>query len=193
MGLANNIIDGITEIVNQYEKIIVIEDDIVTSRFFLKYMNDALEIYKNVERVMAVSSYFWVRDKSALPETFFFSIFSCWGWGTWKRSWNLFERNPQKLIKDFSKQTIYKFNVENSMDLWQQVIDNFKGKISTWAIFFVASIFKNNGLVLYPKFDLCSNEGLDGSGIHCECSTKYKFSLYDKKISCFTNDIKAFL
>ena len=70
-GLARNIMDGVTEIVNQYGKIIVLEDDIVTSKYFLKYMNDALTLYKDFPQVMSVSGYMYPIEKENLPETFF--------------------------------------------------------------------------------------------------------------------------
>ena len=88
-GLARNIITGVTTIINQYGKIIVLEDDIVTSKFFLRYMNEALTKFEHTSDVMSVSGFMAPIDKSGLPRTFFMPWFECWGWGTWKRSWDL--------------------------------------------------------------------------------------------------------
>jgi len=41
-GLGKNIIDGVTEIVATYGKVIVLEDDLVVSPYFLEYMNEGL-------------------------------------------------------------------------------------------------------------------------------------------------------
>ena len=166
-GLARNIIDGVTSIVNKYGKIIVLEDDIVTSKYFLKYMNDALKIYEDEPQVMAVSGYTANIRLSDVPETFFLPWTSCWGWATWKRVWDNFERNPEKLIAQFTKEDIYKFNLDNSYNFWAQVVDNANGKLFTWAVFFYATVFAQDGLVLYSAKNLSKNIGFDGTGEHC--------------------------
>lgn len=72
-GLAKSIISAVTEIVGKYGKIIVLEDDIITSKGFLRYMNDALSIYQTQDKVMHVSAYMYPH-KERLPETFFFEV-----------------------------------------------------------------------------------------------------------------------
>lgn len=191
-GLARNIIDGVTKIVNEYGKIIVLEDDIVTSKYFLKYMNDALEIYKNKEKIMAVSSYFWPRDKEGLSETFFLQPFACWGWGTWKESWQYFERDSKKIINTFTEEDIYHFNIDGGWDFWNQIISNQNGSLYTWAIFFFAAIFKRDGLVVYTKDDLSKNIGMDGSGEHCGPSDDFNPNDFkdEKDVKLFSLNIK---
>jgi GT2 family glycosyltransferase len=104
-GLAESIIAGVTEIVNRYGRIIVLEDDMVTSPYFLKYMNDALEIYKDEEKVISIHGYIYpVRDK--LPETFFLRGADCWGWATWKRGWDLFDPDGRKLLEQLQKRNL---------------------------------------------------------------------------------------
>lgn len=189
-GLAKNIIDGVTEIINKYGKIIVLEDDIVTSKYFLKYMNDALEIYKNHNKVMQVSGYLFPIDNSNLPETFFSRMSDCWGWATWSESWKFFERNPKKTKNDFKRMEIYQFNFENNIDFWQQVLDNYDEKIYTWAVFWATIIFKMEGLVLYPKFSMARNIGLDNSGENCNKTNIFDVDLYESEIKFFSYDIK---
>ena len=166
-GLARNIIDGVTKIVNEYGRIIVLEDDIVTSRYFLQYMNDALRIYESEPQVMAVSSYCWAKEKTNLPETFFLDWFNCWGWATWKDAWSKFERNPKNLIKYHNMKKDKHFNMNGTENMWAQVEQNVSGKIYTWAIFFYSSIYINKGLVLFSNEDLSLNIGMDDSGEHC--------------------------
>ncbi|MDR0677960.1 MAG: glycosyltransferase, partial [Holosporaceae bacterium] len=95
-GLTNSIVDGVTEIINKYGKIIVLEDDMVTSKYFLRYMNDALELYEHDEAVACITGYVYPIEN--LPETFFIKTGDCWGWATWKDSWNHFEIDGEKLL-----------------------------------------------------------------------------------------------
>ena len=164
MGLADNIIDGVSSVINKYGKVIVVEDDIITSKWFLQYMNDALVKYEGERKVMAVSGYLPPIETEGLPQAFFSEVFECWGWGTWDRCWSKFERNPEKLIQDTPKENIRRININNMVNNWQQVILNYKHVIKTWAIFFHALIIKNNGLVLNNCANLSMNIGKDGTG-----------------------------
>ena len=178
-GLAENIIDGVTEIVNEYGKIIVLEDDIVTSKYFLKYMNDALEIYKDEPKVMEISGYMYpLKDNKDLPETWFVHRFAdCWGWATWARSWQYFERNPQKLIEEFSKKDIMAFNFDGNYDFWKQIEANAEGNLYTWAVFWQATVFKQDGYMLAVSNSMTRNAGFDKTGEHCGKSDSFNVPL----------------
>jgi FkbM family methyltransferase len=178
-GLANNIIDGITRIVNEYGKIIVLEDDIVTSPYFLKFMNEALNFYENNEKAMHISGYMFPVEPDGLPDVFFLKPTTCWGWATWKRAWEKFEKNPAKQINLLTKEQIFDFNLNNSYDYWSHLVQNLQGKINTWAIFWYLSVYLNGGLSLHPRESLTKNIGTDGTGVH----TTQKDTFYDVKLS----------
>ena len=184
-GLANSIINGVTEVVNKFGKIIVLEDDLVTSPYFLNYMNDALDFYNDEERVMSISAYMNSIDTSGLSETFLTYFTSCWGWATWKESWSKFERNPGKLIVEMNRKDIKRFNLNSAYNFWTQVISNHIGRIDTWAIFWYATVFKNNGLILHPSKSMTINIGHDGSGVHCGDSHRFDTELNNKRITKF--------
>lgn len=190
-GLAENIIDGVTSIVNKYGKIIVLEDDIVTSKYFLKYMNDALEVYKDMSKVMAVSGYCWTPDKENLPETFFLPWFACWGWGTWKRSWEQYERNPKALVEHNLICNRERFNFNGSYDAWSQVEKNYNGELYTWAVFFSVTIFVNDGLIVYSNHDQCKNIGMDGTGENCGEDMRFDRSLEDIPTRKFSLEVSS--
>ena len=97
LGLAENIMSGVTDILNKHGKIIVLEDDMVTSKYFLKYMNDALNIYEDNKDVIEISGYMYpISNKDDLPQTWFlYKYADCWGWATWKDRWDLFERDTK--------------------------------------------------------------------------------------------------
>lgn len=169
-GLANSIIDGVTKIVNEYGKVIVLEDDIVTSKYFLKFMNSALEFYKNEKKVWHVSGWNYPIKTNDLEAFFLWRVMNCWGWATWADRWQFFEKNINGLIDEFSQKDIERFNVDNYENFWNQVLLNKEDKINTWAIFWYATIFKQNGLCLNPNLSYVRNIGHDGSGVHCKDS-----------------------
>lgn len=188
-GLANSIINGVTEVVDKYGRIIVLEDDIVTSKWFLKYMNDALEVYKEEEKVMQVSGYTYPVDNSDLPETFFLPLGECWGWGTWSRAWKFFERKPLELLESSNQEYIRKFNFDNSHMLWEQVVRNSKGQIVTWAVFFHNAIIKNNGLTCFSKTSMTNNIGHDNSGMNCVNDNSHYTLVADNQLVKLINKV----
>ena len=165
LGLAGSIISGVTEIVNKYGKVIVLEDDLVTSEFFLKFMNDALNHYENVEKVVCVSGF--VPEIDMLPETFFLKGADCWGWGTWKRGWILFEKNGEVLLSGLKeKKMLREFDINGQSPRSAMLRDQISGKVDSWAIRWLASAYLNEKFCLYPGKTLINNIGLDGSGVN---------------------------
>ena len=163
-GLADNIVDGVTTITQQHGKVIVLEDDIVTSPGFLKYMNQALDLYENHSEVMHISGYMFP-VKKALPSTFFYNTASCWGWGTWASSWKYFEPSAQKLAEEISaKKLIETFNINNSYRFYEDLLANANQTLKTWAVRWYASMFLKNGYSLHPYPSLTNNIGHDGTG-----------------------------
>lgn len=184
-GLANSIIEGVTEIVNTYGRIIVLEDDIVTSKGFLKYMNDALEIYASTKKVMHVSGYVFPFQATNKKYVFFTKPTTCWGWGTWKDSWSYFEKNVDQQIDQIEKRNLWKqFTLNNTFPSYRnQLLQNKLGQINTWAIFWYASVFLNKGVSLHPSISLTNNIGLDGSGEHCGDFKLEENPYYNKELA----------
>lgn len=179
-GLAKNIIEGVSEVTKKYGRAIILEDDIVTSPFFLTFMNQALDKYKNNKRVWHISGWNYPISETQLPESFFWKTMNCWGWATWDDRWSEFKKEPKKLISTWNKSDIYEFNVEGTSNFWSQVIANNNGKLNTWAIFWYATIFNNDGLCLNPTTSLVLNIGNDGSGENCKNNDIYKNNLFFK-------------
>jgi hypothetical protein len=156
---------------------------------FPKYINDALNYSREQDKVMHISGWNYPIDASDLPETVFFRGTSCWGWATWSRAWQFFEKNPQKLSDTFTKSDRYKFDYNGSAGMWSQVKGNLNKKMNTWAIFWYATVFKREGLCLHPSKSLVENIGHDGSGVHCGTSDVYRGSVYDKPVSGFSDEV----
>lgn len=166
LGLAESIITGVTEIINRYGRIIVLEDDLLTSPYFLKFMNDGLNLYEKEEKVSCIHGYVYpVKNKP--PEPFFLRDPGCLGWATWKRGWELFEHDGKKLFMELNNKNLTsKFDYNNSYPFTDLLKNQLNGRVGSWAIRWYASLFLKKKLTLYPRRSLVFHNGGDGSGTH---------------------------
>jgi len=190
-GLAKNFITGIRDTFKKYEKAIILEDDNLVSPYFLDFMNTALEVYKEDKKISSVYAYF-PKTKIKLPETFFLkgSWTFTWGTGIWKRSWKLFEADAKKLLKKIEERGLKKeFNFDNSYD-WYSMLERCKnGQNQSWSVRWYASTFLDNSFTLFPKYPLCKNIGMDGSGVNTPATNIWDVALYKKKINVIKKEI----
>lgn len=168
IGLAESVITGVTEIVNKYGKVIVLEDDIATSKGFLRFMNDGLECYNHVDTIFHITGYVYPIKTNDLPETFLCRMMECgFGWATWDRAWKYFYKDVEKIKQTFTKDDINRLNFENAYNFWEHFLMNESGKLNTWAIFWQMQIIKHKALCLFPSKTFSQNIGFDNSGTNC--------------------------
>lgn len=166
LGLENSITRGVTEIVDDFKKVIVLEDDLVVSKFFLNYMNSGLNLYSKDEQVASVHGYTYPSNKK-YPETFFLRGADCWGWGTWERSWAIYESDGTLLLSKLNNiKDLSQYNFDNMANYSEMLLNSISNKISSWAIKWYTSTFLADRYTLYPGRSLVENVGLDGSGRH---------------------------
>lgn len=165
-GLASSIIDGVSTVLAENGKVIVLEDDMETSPHFLNYMNDALTLYENETKVISVHGYIYP-CRNPLPDYFFLRGAHCWGWATWRRGWNLYEPDGSKLLARIVKNNGARdFDYDHAYPFTKMLEDQIAGLNQSWAIRWHATAFINNMLTLYPGKSFVNNIGLDGSGVH---------------------------
>lgn len=182
-GLAKSIIEGVTEVLTRYERIIVLEDDMVTSPHFLSYMNEALDRFADDDRVISVHGYVYPVQQ-ALPEAFFLRGADCWGWATWRRGWMLFNPDGKALLNELERRKlIRKFNYNNSYNYKKMLQMQIEGKNDSWAIRWYASAFLAGKLTLYPGRSLVHNIGNDSSGTHCGSNSTHDAELSNSSIT----------
>lgn len=168
-GLANSLIAGITDIVNKYGRVIVVEDDLILSPYFLQFMNDGLEKYEDDDRVSAISGFIYPIEEH-LPSTFFLRYFHCWGWATWKRGWDMLNTDTKDLLRKMR----FKKNDFDIGGAYGNLYCTKIGLVDSWWVRLYASFYLAGKLTLYPGKSLVSNIGLDGSGTHCRNSSENK-------------------
>ena len=177
-GLSKNIISGITEIVDRYGKVIVLEDDLITSPHFLAYMNDGLEVYADSPHVGAIHAWFLSHTLGNLPETFFLLSTGCWGWGTWKRAWDDFNADGQMLKNAIEQAGLtFQFNLDGSYPYMHMLTSQIEGKNDSWAVRWYASNFLHGRYTLNPARSLVTHIGMDASGTHCRINPLFQTEL----------------
>lgn len=188
-GLANSLIAGITDVINKYGRVIVVEDDLILSPYFLKFMNDGLEKYKDDDRVGTISG-FVPPIGEILPETFFLTYFKCWGWATWKRAWDLLETDARPLLKGlrFKRK---KFDVGGGVANYGNLYCQKVGLVDSWYLRYYASLFLKGKLSLYPGRSVATNEGLDGSGTHCGSNLKSSYETCNTQAPIAVRDVEV--
>lgn len=181
MGLGKSVIDGVTRVVNEYGKVVVLEDDILTSTSFIDYMRKILDVYENENKVFSVSGYIIpTLSKKDCEDIYFVPRISSWGWATWKDRWDLVDwdiTGYQDFIKN--KHEVSAFSQAGS-DMVDMLINQVEGEAESWAIRFDYNRYRHNGLTIYPGSSLVSNIGSDGSGAHRDDTSKFDVDYLQK-------------
>lgn len=168
LGLSRSVIAGVSDAVGRFGRAIVVEDDLELNPAFLTFMNRALDRYAQDETVFQVSGYMF--DVPSLQQSslaLFLPFTVSWGWATWKRAWDQFDplaTGWEALRTD--KVLRRRFNLDGNYDYATMLMRQMAGLRDSWAVRWYWSVFKANGLVLFPPVSLVRNTGFDGSGTH---------------------------
>lgn len=167
-GLKKSLETGIAHMFEKHGRLIVVEDDIVTSKFFLQYMNDALEVYAQHSKVASISGYCVPHSLKSAPETFFLRGGECWGWATWKDRWqSLYTGDAQKMLDMIYENNLEKYFDLDGVDRGVSILQNaVQGLVSSWFMPWSAAICLAGKLTLHPSCTLIENIGFD-AGTHC--------------------------
>ena len=169
-GLAKSIIAGVSEIIETYEKVIVLEDDLIVAPFFLKFMNDALTVYQNEPKVGHIQACDFTQA-AGLPDTFLIKWTGSWGWATWKRVWNLYDYDmsydQKELISKVGEYIKSKEAIRNFLKIIarQDELDAGKEK-SYWDYQLTLSLLYNKKYTIRPVVNLVSNIGFNERATH---------------------------
>ena len=192
-GLANSIIEGVNLIVNNFGKAIILEDDLIVSRFFLNFMNQALNFYQEDKKIWSISGYSppLLSLKDYEKDVYLSVRSSSWGWATWLNRWN----KVDWVIKDFNhlkkdKNKIDNFNLGGN-DLFKMLELQYYGKINSWAIRWCYAQFLNSSYSVTPKISMVKNIGFnDGFETHTSGDApKWDVKLASCKINSFNTSL----
>lgn len=181
-GLARSIISGVSAVLSEHRRVIVVEDDLVTSDRFLDFMNDGLETYGARKDVFSISGYCHPARMFRLPRDYPHDVFlslrnSTWGWATWLDRWQRVDwevsdyasfRNCREKRKKFDR---------GGQDLSDSLDKQMAGLLDSWGIRFTYAHFANEAYSVVPVRSFVDNIGHDGSGVHCGKSGNYRTAL----------------
>lgn len=165
-GLAKSVIQGVSYVLNFHKSTIILEDDLILSNNFLKFMKESLDKYKENNNIYSISGHMFDSEKIfEIKSSFFLNNINSWGWATWDNRWEKF----MSFLEEFKDLSLsngekYFFDLENSYPFSKILRKTNRGEIDSWAIKWYLFVFKNNGLSLYPNNSLILNNGFDGSG-----------------------------
>lgn len=176
-GLGESVRFGVTQILDRFGKVIVMEDDLVTSKGFLSYMNKALEFYQDYPAVFSIAGYTYPKERMTIPEDYPFDTYVClrncsWGWATWKDRWDKIDWTvpSYEYIKTHPacKEALNRMG-DDEFDI---LYDQKEKGLNIWSIQFTIAHFVNHAVAIYPCQSYVNNAGLDGSGENCgvQCS-----------------------
>lgn len=194
LGLADSIIDGVTNVINYYGKAIIMEDDLVSAPNFLQYMNDALEYYEENPKIFSVTGYSY---PVKMPVGYREQIYclpraSSWGWGTWLDRWTKADWEIKNFKEFITNKKIQRLFNRAGEDYSPMLKAQMLGYIDSWGIRWAYTHYKNGGYCLYPVRSKILNIGADASGTHYKRNTK-KYNVKVDQISeriVFKNDIE---
>ncbi len=184
-GLANSVISGVSEVMKLYDRVIVLEDDLITTSNFLTFMNAALSAYEEEQKVFSISGYSMNLNKNnkKTNETYFLNRGWSWGWATWRNRWT----NVDWEMKDYAqfkkdKKEKAAFALGGS-DLNKMLRKQMNGKLDSWAIRWFYHQYKVSGLTLYPVCSKVYNNGFDKLATHTTGSNSRYIPLLDEELS----------
>lgn len=198
-GLANSVIAGVTKVINEYGKVIVVEDDIVTHKYFLRFMNDCLEVYEKRQDIFMIGGHscninipWWYRNDIYIAHRS-----NSWGWATWGDRWKYADWKVAgfESLKNNPKE-ICRFN-RGGNDMFPMLKAQMEGKLDSWAIRWDYCMYKNDAYCVFPVRTLNYNVGFDGSGVHCGSvvdnfdAPMYEETIYKFKLPFEIKDYKV--
>ncbi|MEY2876132.1 MAG: hypothetical protein RLZZ373_3503 [Pseudomonadota bacterium] len=167
-GLANSVIAGVTRVVQEHGRVVVVEDDLVLAPTFLAFMNRSLRRYADDARVMQVSGHMYPVNPGSADDAVFLPMASSWGWATWARAWRRFDPDMRDFRTLAAQPRLRRqFDVDGAFPYFSLLQRQRAGKADSWFIRWYLSLFMSGGLTLFPQHSLVRNQGFDGSGVHC--------------------------
>lgn len=176
-GLANSIIDGVSDVITEYGKVIVLEDDLITLPNFLDFMNQCLDFYENIDSIQTINGFSPLIN--CVNPVYFHTRSFPWGWATWKKYWDkdIFDKDVISNIINEDETILNNFKKKCGQDISSMLLDSINGKNDSWYVRWVFSHFMSNKYSVYPKMSLIENIGFSDEATNCKGIKTYKYEM----------------
>lgn len=209
IGLKKNVENSINKIFETYDKIIVLEDDLLTSKGFLKYLNEGLTSIENEDKIVQISGYAYLEKRVKSSKNFNSHLLrggDCLAWGTWKKKWDkYYDSDSTRIIQKFNGKKLLSIDRDGVYPYYKMLIKNsFEGK--SWAINWYANTYLNNLYTIYPLQSHVLHIGNDNTGtnyskskyhdpliVHFDEKLIFENILLDQNINIYENAFNQFL
>ena len=170
-GVPGNLIDAITNVINQYDRVIFFEDDVLVSRTFIEYIESCLKFYEADSRIFCINGFKFPYLR--VPRRYKYDIYlnprnMAWGFGIWKDRWSMvdFRMEDWNLFKGV-EENLKRLDIAGR-DLHSMIEAQLVGKIHTWDVQCSYYMVKNGLFAIEPRYSLTKNIGFGGNaGVHC--------------------------
>lgn len=169
MGCKNRVSSGLTWVFEQVDRAIVLEDDCIPDPSFFFYCQELLEYYQNDTRIMVISGNNFQRGKKINNYSYYFSIYNhCWGWATWKRAWEFYDKEMKLWPEVKEKQLLYNIlRTKKIVQYWEKQFQaTYEEKINSWYYRWLLSCWLQRGLTILPSVNLVKNIGFSETSTH---------------------------
>ncbi len=168
IGLAANVIGGVTEVLQTYGTVITVEDDLIVSEAFLTYMNEALQFYRDDLQIWSISGYApRMKALKHYPEDVWLGYrASSWGWATWLDRWETIDWGMQDYQEFLQDEEAKKRFLRGGDDMLSMLDRQMRGEIDSWAIRWCYAQSRQDKMTVFPTKSYIYNDGFDGSGVH---------------------------
>jgi hypothetical protein len=185
-GLANSIINGVSQLLESYESVIVIEDDLISAPNFLNFMNQALSFYRHDQNIQSISGYSMAL-KNKTEGVYFQRRPGSWGWATWKDRWNtnIFNKENLKIEIRLNPQILKLFKRESGNDMPKMLIDSINNQNDSWYVRWAFSHFRENHFAVFPARSFIQNIGFSLDSTHCKGINTFNSIPIDNQIQLF--------
>lgn len=181
-GCAANVIDGVSRVLVEHDRVIVVEDDLELSTLFLDFMNRALEIYRDRRDIISVSAASPPPQELGMAEDVQPDVYLAprsvpWGWATWADRWQGVDWQLAAYASERWRPAWRRRMARGGNDLLSMLADQMAGRIDSWNVRFNHAQAMAGSYSLYPRHSYVRNAGLDGSGLHCRAADSYEIEL----------------
>ncbi|MBC7488102.1 MAG: glycosyltransferase [Cytophagaceae bacterium] len=183
-GLSESVITGVTEVLQQYDDVIVLEDDLITAPDFLEYMNQALSFYKDDFSIYSISGYTFPSPylKDIKEDVFLYPRPASWGWASWKNRWDKSDWEMSDFAAFSEDKTAIRSFIRGGEDMFIMLLKQQKGLIQSWAIRWAYTHFIHQAHSLYPVQSKVRSIGTDSSGTNLPSTKKYETEIHEGEL-----------